>query len=180
MRLLSILALIFVLLLLFLTRDGISQFVQTMIQGQQAGQGNGPGQGRSVPPISDRYFGDGSVATTVTGDLQFTGNLELDTLRSYAQDGLGWIDFAAGDAEVLIALHEPENSVTIVDGDLRATGVDAECAFNIEVTTALISGSVSCVDIGVFRNDERTGTATIEVQFTAETDAESPGDPAGE
>ena len=126
--------------------------------------------------MSDRYFAGGDVATTVTGDLQLTGTLDLDPIASYAQEGLVWISFQDdGGTEVLIALNEPENSVTVAQGTTVAIGRDEACAFDIEVTGALVSGSVTCADIAVEQDGKSAGQATISVQFEAATDAEAGG-----
>lgn len=87
------------------------------------------------------------------------------------QDGLVWISFRdAGSTEVLVVFNEPEDSVTVADGSLTAIGQDDDCTFDIEVTSAIVSGHVRCADIDVSRNGEPAGTATVDLTFSANTD----------
>jgi hypothetical protein len=175
--------LIIFLLVAVILRDDLNLrdtfFNWSQDQQNQAGEGPGEGQDpadRPIPPVSDRYFAGGDVATTVTGDLHLTGTLELDPIASYAQEGLVWISFHdGGGTDVLIALNEPENSVTVAQGTAVAIGRDDECAFDIEVTGALVSGTVACTDIVVERDGESAGQATISIEFEAATDAEAGG-----
>lgn len=142
-------------------------------------QPNGPGgasQGPSspsvppqsvIPPISDRFFGGGSAQAGVTGAFSLTTSMTIDTIRSYADDGLGWIGFESADGEILVALNEPENSVTIAQGDLVAIGADDACSFQIQVTPTLVSGHIACPSVDVYQGEKVTGQATIELDFTA-------------
>jgi len=70
---------------------------------------------------------------------------------------------------VLIALNEPENSVTVAQGPLAAIGQDDACDFDIEVAASSVSGSVACASIEVFEGGEPGGTASIQLQFTTTT-----------
>ena len=130
-----------------------------------------PVPNRPVPHVSNRFFGSGTSSAIVTGALTLTDQLEIDPIASYAADGLVWISFHdAGSTEVLIVFNEPEDSVTVSNGSLVAIGRDDDCAFAVDVTEALVSGSITCESVGVLRDDENAGSASIQLQFSAVTD----------
>ena len=167
-----------VLLLLIVLGTDFGSSLQNWLRQQQAEPEAGPGE--QVPEMSARYFGGGTTHASVSGALSISGDLALDTISSeVSNDGLAWLSFGTrtpGDPEILITFHEPENAVTVAQGDLHATAQDDACSFRVRVTPALISGTVSCADIPVFRDDEPAGTTSISVEFSAET---ASGDPGG-
>lgn len=136
-----------------------------------AGTSTVPGGGGSaVPPISERFFVGGSVHAVTRGALASEVDLPIDEIKSYvSNDGLAWIAFGAqgGPDEVLITFNEPENTVTVAQGSRWVKGVDDECAFDVDVTEALVSGHISCATAEVYEGDQLVGEASIEVDFTA-------------
>lgn len=143
-------------------------------QGGPAGPGTGVGGGGplSGPPaqISNRWFTSGSAQASVSGAFSFSGSIAIDTEASYVQDDLAWISFidptdpAAG--EVLVVFNEPENSVTVAQGLTHAIGQDAACQFDVQVTESSVGGSITCPSVDVLDGAEKTGTASISLQFS--------------
>jgi hypothetical protein len=143
--------------------------------GPSVSQPSAGGQGTAVPPISERYFGSGSVQARVEGAMSVDANLEIDTIKSYvSNDGLAWIAYGAqqpGADEVLITFNEPEDTVTVAQGARFVKGLDDECRFDVTVTDALVSGHISCPAAEAYEGDQPIGQASIEVDFTAATES---------
>lgn len=144
---------------------------------------NGPGAAVDpnadiIPEISNRYYNSGSASTTIGGGpFALNGPIQIDTDASYTQDGLSWISFIdnsnPGAGEILIALGEPENSVTVAQGNPNVIiGNDAECKFDIKVTDGSVSGSVKCPKADImtgFPSVPSGKTAVIDLQFSTST-----------
>lgn len=146
--------------------------------------------GDVIPAISNRYYNSGSASTTVGGGpFVLNDPIQIDTVASYTQDGLSWISFIDSSnpdaGEILIALGEPENSVTVSHGtDNVIIGSDDECKFDLTVTEGSVSGTVKCA-----KADVMTGlpsvpsgkTASIDLQFSTATSPMEAGgsDPGG-
>jgi hypothetical protein len=126
-----------------------------------------------VPPISERFFDSGTSHVAVTGALTQSGDLAIDTITSYVSpQGRALIVFGPPDPEALIVVftvNEPEDALTVTQGVLRATGIEADCTFNVQVTDELISGHISCPAVDAFDGDVKVGTASIELDITAES-----------
>lgn len=144
--------------------------------GNGQGAPNGPGADDGIPAVSDRYFSTGSAQASVTGGISISPSIGIDPIASYAQDGLVWLSFIdpgnPGAGEVLVAFNEPEDSVAVAQGSLRAIGVDDACTFDVAVTAGLISGHVACPSVDVYDGDKDTGNDTsIQLDFSATTDS---------
>lgn len=155
---------------------GSSDFQNTLrdfAQGQEDQADSGPGGG-DIPPVSNRYFGGGTAQAVVTGGFSVSPNIQMDTHASYVQDGLSWLSFIditnPGAGEVLVVFGEPANSVTVASGATVAIGRDTDCNFDIHVTSALLSGSISCGSVDVLVEGKESGTTSIQLHFSADTD----------
>jgi hypothetical protein len=162
-----------------LSNENWQQSLQNFFNGQQQQENSGPGQGVPqadvIPAVSDRYFASGSAQVSVSDGIEISPSLEVEAHTSYANEGLLWLSFLdrtnpdAG--EILLVLDEPENSLAVVNGPLRAIGTDDQCVFTIQVSDAMLSGHVSCSEVDVLNNEVDTGTnASIELDFQAATD----------
>lgn len=135
----------------------------------------GPGDGgNEIPPISDRFFDGGGSQATSSGFFNITLDLPIDDVRSYVDEDLAWIGFGElqrdASGEILIALGEPENSVTLAQGDFLVIGTDEDCAIEVEVTETTVSGHISCVGVeGQNVEDGSTGPVDFELDFTADS-----------
>jgi hypothetical protein len=149
------------------------------LQSQAAGSGAGgatptpPSGPGPVPAISERYFDSGTSHVAVTGGLTLSGDLAIDTVSSsVTNQGRALIVFGPPDPNallVVVTFNEPEDAVTVTQGTKRATGIDSDCAFTVQVTDALVSGHVSCPSVDAFDGDQAIGTASIELDFSAES-----------
>ena len=187
---LTIFAALMMVVLIFLViieNKGWQQALLNFFSQQQAQQNSGPGQGqgsgngvvnRPIPAVSDRYYDTGDASTTVTGPFSLSGQIAIDAIKSYSQDGLSWIDFNdSGGTEALVVFGEPSNSVTIAQGPNVAIGRDDACNFDITVTESSVSGSVSCAAADVMNGSEPSGqTASIHLQFSTTTHPMDSGD----
>jgi hypothetical protein len=165
--------------------------LQHWFNGNQNEAPNGPGDPADpladvIPPISNRWYDSGSATTTIGGGpFALNGPIQIDAEASYSQDGLSWISFndtTNPDAgEILIALGEPENSVTVAHGNSNVIiGSDDECRFDITVTDGSVAGRVSCAKADVMNGSVPSGeTAAIDLQFSTATHAME-GDDGGE
>ncbi len=122
-----------------------------------------------MPPVSDRYFGSGSAHGVAKGDLTIDLTLPIDKDKAYVKDGLAWIafDYPGETQAILVSLDEPENSVAISRGADTALGVDDQCDFQLTVTAAEVSGTITCPEADVIRNGQKVGIVSIDVDFTA-------------
>lgn len=147
--------------------------------GNQPGGGpGGPGASASVAPtaigvpaITERFFDSGTSHISVTGPFSLGGDLALDTIASYVTNqGRATIVFGPPDPNALlvqVTFNEPEDTVTVIQGDRRATGMDTDCVFTVTVSETLIAGHISCPSAEAFNGDASLGTATIELEFSA-------------
>lgn len=141
--------------------------------GPNAGAG-GPGGASvlpvGVPRISERFFDTGTSHSSVTGALALGGDLPIDTVASYVSNqGRATIVFGAPDPNALllqVTFNEPEDTVTVIQGDRRVTGSDDDCVFNVTVTETLVAGHISCPFAEAFNGEESLGTASIELDFS--------------
>lgn len=185
---------ILVLILAIIAGDDLGASLQNWINQQQNQAPNGPGDaadpnGDNIPQISNRWYSSGSASTTVGGGpFVLNGPIQIDTHASYTQDGLSWISFIDNSnpdaGEILIALGEPENTVTVAHGNTSVIiGTDDECKFDIKVTDGSVSGTVKCA-----RADVMTGfpsvpsgeTAAIDLQFSTSTTPMDDGSGGGD
>ena len=149
--------------------------------------GGGPGGGTltvaPVPPISDRFFDTGTSHAEVSGALTLAGDLAIDTIASYVSNhGRANIVFGPPDPNALlvqVTFNEPEDTVTVIQGDKRATGMDTDCVFNVQVTEALVAGHISCPSVDAFDGEQNLGKATIELDFSAGSIPGDDGNPDG-
>jgi hypothetical protein len=169
-----------------LIEDFLNEDLAPCLVGQGACQGrfsNPPVGPSRVPVISERYFDLGTSHAAVTGALSLSGDLAIDTIASYVSNqGRANIVFGPPDPNALlvqVTFNEPEDTVTVIQGDHRATGMDADCAFNIQVTDTLVAGHISCPAVDAFNGEENVGSASIELEFSAGSLSSGPdgGDP---
>lgn len=159
--------------------DDFGSSLRQWLNGNQNQAPNGPGDVADpnadvIPPISNRWYDSGSASTTIGGGpFALNAPIQIDPYASYTQDGLSWISFIdntnPGAGEILIALGEPENTVTVAQGTKTIIGTDAECKFDIDVTASGVSGSVDCPKADILNSsDQPSGeTAAIHLQFSS-------------
>jgi hypothetical protein len=164
-----------VLALLFLIAQVL--FTMGLFDPPASGVGpRGPGSdGDNIPDISDRSFAGGTTQASTSGFVSLDMDLPIDEISSYVNtDGLAWISFGSlpADArgEILIALNEPENSITLSRGDVVVIGRDDDCIFDLDVTETTVSGHISCTGVeGENTANGSTGPVDIELDFTADS-----------
>jgi hypothetical protein len=166
---------------LYVGMPGFQQSLENFLRGQQDAADSGPGEGASsyqnIPEVSARLMSAGSTHATVSGDFSIQTDLNLEPHASGVDTNnhasISFFDPGIADGpEVFISLNEPENSVAVAQGSTQVIGTDDQCQWNIQVTPDLVSGSVSCAAAEVSREGEPAGTASINLQFSAQT-----GDP---
>ena len=187
MALVVFMGLMAVALILVIVADDLGASLQNWLHGNQNQAVQGPGsQGDPnvnpasdvIPEISNRYYDSGGATSSIGGGpFSLSGAIQIDPHASYTQDGLTWISFIDNghpDAgEILIVFGEPENSVTLAQGDTNVIiGNDDECKFDIKVTDGSVSGTVKCAKADVmtgFPSVPSGLTAAIDLQFSTAT-----------
>lgn len=128
--------------------------------------------GGLVAPISERYFSDGTISVQVVGLFEVATDIELYAPASYGDGQMTWIQFGEGftDTHTATVTVDPsgEAAVTVSSGNFNATGDVETCAVDIDVSDALVAGTLSCHDvIGFDSPTGAVGPVQIEVTFSA-------------
>lgn len=126
-----------------------------------------------VPPISARQFVSGSAKVTVTGSFQIDQDVAINSKASVSDGEMTWLQFGNSGSDVpnaLITFQGGDFGIIVGAGKSSVTGESPQCAGNVAVTAALVSGNYSCAAVVSFdRSSGKMGKVDIKITFTAKS-----------